>query len=710
MTVDKWDGCAWRDSTVTAGTTYDYFVTAVVGGIELPATQHAQIRVSGSGGPVFTANGTTRAAIQAAGDAANAAGGGVVQLAGTPSAPVTYALDGMVDGTAWSNVVIRGGGKTATIIQPAPSWIGNPGSGGVSPTLIRFGRTVNTAGSLAAAINPGDRTTQWTSVAGLAVGDVIKFNQRQPQTGDPNTFLARCRSLGIVHDPTGMDDRFPCETNEIVAISGTSVTFRYPFACHFTTSVVPQRIVCSRVGVERCTVQGKSSTNMEFFWGVDLGDSAFSHVADVLVRWTNAKFIATKGYRNRIVDVDGPDGGAAGYGSAGTDGNTVKYRVLAEEGANLTMVGCVWGTSGDTHQQSWMTGEFMQRVVVRHSQFFDTLSHAVNEHGTGSRYWLVENCYFHPGPNGRAVWHGNGSWGFSGETITRNCLVDGGFDALYYPENPRSTIVLDCTLRNFSNTALWINGWAGSGIGGIQNPANYGSIKLVFRRNTVSTTLDTGYGVVSDQGVPTTGYQYLGVKDIVINGNSFAQAGQFRSAVWLRGDSTQTNRFQIFDNSRTYLGSPAWRATLPALVPGDYLNNNGDGVTYGSRSVQPWEVESFAWEGYDTVMSSNGMPVTLTDAPVITTDASLSNHFRVTLGGNRLLANPTNATDGQKVIWEIIQDATGNRSLSLDSAFTFGTTIPSFTTTATPNRRDFLGAVYNATTARWYVLAVAKGY
>ena len=51
-------------------------------------------------------------------------------------------------------------------------------------------------------------------------------------------------------------------------------------------------------------------------------------------------------------------------------------------------------------------------------------------------------------------------------------------------------------------------------------------------------------------------------------------------------------------------------------------------------------------------------PVTLTDAPVIATDASLSNHFRVTLGGNRVLGNPTNPTDGQKVIWEIVQDAT----------------------------------------------------
>ena len=41
--------------------------------------------------------------------------------------------------------------------------------------------------------------------------------------------------------------------------------------------------------------------------------------------------------------------------------------------------------------------------------------------------------------------------------------------------------------------------------------------------------------------------------------------------------------------------------------------------------------------------------VTLTDAATIATDASLGNLFRVTLGGNRTLGNPTNPVDGQKV-------------------------------------------------------------
>ena len=103
-------------------------------------------------------------------------------------------------------------------------------------------------------------------------------------------------------------------------------------------------------------------------------------------------------------------------------------------------------------------------------------------------------------------------------------------------------------------------------------------------------------------------------------------------------------------------------------------------------------------------------PVPLTDAATIATDASQSNHFRVTLGGNRTLGNPTNPTDGQKIMWELIQDATGSRTITLDTNFAFGTDITSVTLTTTANKRDFLGAVYNSTAGKWYVIAFTKGY
>jgi hypothetical protein len=103
-------------------------------------------------------------------------------------------------------------------------------------------------------------------------------------------------------------------------------------------------------------------------------------------------------------------------------------------------------------------------------------------------------------------------------------------------------------------------------------------------------------------------------------------------------------------------------------------------------------------------------PVTLTDAATIATDASLGNHFRVTLGGNRTLGNPTNPADGQKIIWELIQDATGSRTITLSGNFALGTDISSITLSTSANKHDFLGAVYNATAGKWYIIAFTTGY
>lgn len=104
------------------------------------------------------------------------------------------------------------------------------------------------------------------------------------------------------------------------------------------------------------------------------------------------------------------------------------------------------------------------------------------------------------------------------------------------------------------------------------------------------------------------------------------------------------------------------------------------------------------------------VPVTLADQATIATDASSSSHFRVTLAGNRTLGNPTSARDGQKILWEIIQDGTGGRTLALDTKFVLGSDIDSSTLTTTANKRDFLGVAYNSTADKFYIIAFVRGY
>jgi hypothetical protein len=78
-----------------------------------------------------------------------------------------------------------------------------------------------------------------------------------------------------------------------------------------------------------------------------------------------------------------------------------------------------------------------------------------------------------------------------------------------------------------------------------------------------------------------------------------------------------------------------------------------------------------------------GAITTLTDAATIAVDMDDNNNFKVTLGGNRTLGNPSNVVEGQTGFIEVIQDGTGSRTLSFSSNYRFvGGSAPTLTTTA----------------------------
>jgi hypothetical protein len=86
-------------------------------------------------------------------------------------------------------------------------------------------------------------------------------------------------------------------------------------------------------------------------------------------------------------------------------------------------------------------------------------------------------------------------------------------------------------------------------------------------------------------------------------------------------------------------------------------------------------------------------PVVLTDGATITPDASLSNHFTVTLAGNRTLANPTNLVNGVILNFKIKQDATGSRTLAYGSKYKFPSGVtPTLTVAAAAT--DYLSCQY----------------
>jgi len=87
---------------------------------------------------------------------------------------------------------------------------------------------------------------------------------------------------------------------------------------------------------------------------------------------------------------------------------------------------------------------------------------------------------------------------------------------------------------------------------------------------------------------------------------------------------------------------------------------------------------------------------TLTDAASIAVDFNDGNLFLVTLGGNRTLAAPSNATAGQTGSIYVIQDGTGGRTLSYNAVWQFVSGVAP-TATSTTSAVDLL--VYSARSA-----------
>lgn len=107
-------------------------------------------------------------------------------------------------------------------------------------------------------------------------------------------------------------------------------------------------------------------------------------------------------------------------------------------------------------------------------------------------------------------------------------------------------------------------------------------------------------------------------------------------------------------------------------------------------------------------LDPNYSRIGLVDQATITSDATAGQHFFVTLKGNRTLGNPTGAAPGQRILFELIQDATGSRTITLGSKFSAGAFTITLTTTA--SKRDFLEVVYSDTDDKFYVINFVKGY
>lgn len=161
----------------------------------------------------------------------------------------------------------------------------------------------------------------------------------------------------------------------------------------------------------------------------------------------------------------------------------------------------------------------------------------------------------------------------------------------------------------------------------------------------------------------------------------------------------------------------AWASRTPAQVKTALAIGQADvsGLTAALAALAPLASPALTGTATAVNLTASGRlmisPDTITiSANHAATDASLGNYFKIAANANFTLDNPTNPTDGQRVTWQITQDGTGSRLLTLDTAFALGTDITAVTLTTGANKCDFLGAIYDSTAVKWRVVSFVKGY
>lgn len=158
----------------------------------------------------------------------------------------------------------------------------------------------------------------------------------------------------------------------------------------------------------------------------------------------------------------------------------------------------------------------------------------------------------------------------------------------------------------------------------------------------------------------------------------------------------------------------AGTSAVPTVAVGAITESQVTGLGADLAAKAPTVAPSFtggaSFAGTATFATTVNTPVALTDAATIVVNAALGNYQRVTLAGNRTMGVPANPVDGQRLQFEILQDATGSRTITWTSgAGGFAFDVPTPVLTLTPAKRDYLAFVYDVVTDRWRFASTATG-
>lgn len=222
-----------------------------------------------------------------------------------------------------------------------------------------------------------------------------------------------------------------------------------------------------------------------------------------------------------------------------------------------------------------------------------------------------------------------------------------------------------------------------SGTGGVHGPA----VGMYQFAQSVNPQTGTTYTVVSADNS-----KLISVNSATACTITLPIASSFTSIFWFEIQNIGAGTVTINPTTSTLDGV----VTL-SLITGQGVKIVSNGTNYFTfRGASPGGTGAAVNAVNVFTKNQSISPAILTSGASIAVDASQSNNFRLVLGINAVLANPTNLNDGTTINFRIKQDSTGSRTLSYGSLYKFpGSAIPVLSTAA--NAVDFLSCYYDTT-------------